>query len=291
MADVAVLNTTAELSGDTLLTAGDNATVVGLLTFDRDPGVPFAVTANSAKVTNLDADMVDGLHAADLAGAGVGDTETITGEWTFDTDPIFNADAIPETAIEDGALLARVADNETITGTWTFDEPIGQVAGSSAVSAKLGGIIYASSTTTGNVGTGEDTLYTQSLPANILGANNESIEFYFVGQTAANANVKRFRVKYGSTTIIDSGGSATPNAKEWAIQGKIIRVSATSQVVHASLYVGSNSDLATTVSTFNTTTASETLSGAVSFTITGEASTTNDIQVLGGSLKWLPAGN
>src|SRR3990167_1756984 len=41
-------------------------TVATFLTFDRDPGAPFAVTASSAVVPNLDADKVDGLEAAEF---------------------------------------------------------------------------------------------------------------------------------------------------------------------------------------------------------------------------------
>lgn len=36
-------------------------TITGLHTYDRDPAAPFAVSAGSAKVTNLDADQVDGV--------------------------------------------------------------------------------------------------------------------------------------------------------------------------------------------------------------------------------------
>lgn len=42
-------------------------TVTGLWTFDRDTSAPFAVTSGSAVVTNLDSDMLDGLHAAAAA--------------------------------------------------------------------------------------------------------------------------------------------------------------------------------------------------------------------------------
>lgn len=38
------------------------ATITALHTYDRDPSAPFAVTASSAVVTNLDADLVDGQH-------------------------------------------------------------------------------------------------------------------------------------------------------------------------------------------------------------------------------------
>ena len=58
-----VANTAANINGDTLLTAENSDTVTGLKTFDRDPAAPFAVSASSAVVPNLDADKVDGLHA------------------------------------------------------------------------------------------------------------------------------------------------------------------------------------------------------------------------------------
>jgi hypothetical protein len=67
MSTVAVLNTSAELSGSTLITEEDSATIEGLHTFDRDPSAPFAVTASSAVVPNLDADKVDGYEASGLA--------------------------------------------------------------------------------------------------------------------------------------------------------------------------------------------------------------------------------
>jgi hypothetical protein len=46
---------------------GTSYTQTGLVTFDRDPDAPFAVTPGSAVVPNLDADTVDGLHASVFA--------------------------------------------------------------------------------------------------------------------------------------------------------------------------------------------------------------------------------
>lgn len=57
---VAVLNTNANVSGKTLLLAENADTITGLKTFDRDPSAPFAVSASSAVVANLDADKLDG---------------------------------------------------------------------------------------------------------------------------------------------------------------------------------------------------------------------------------------
>lgn len=85
MADVIVNNTTTDLSGKTLVVAENSATVTGLLTFDRDPSAPIAVTAGSAVVTNLDADMLDGLHASNFLSTT--SSPTVTGLITFDRDP------------------------------------------------------------------------------------------------------------------------------------------------------------------------------------------------------------
>lgn len=57
---ISVLNTDVGLSGKTLATTDSDQTITGLKTFDNDPAAPFAVTASSAVVTNLDADKWDG---------------------------------------------------------------------------------------------------------------------------------------------------------------------------------------------------------------------------------------
>lgn len=59
-AQINVANNAANLTGKTLLAAENADTVTGLLTYDRDPSAPFAVTSGSAKVSNLDADLLDG---------------------------------------------------------------------------------------------------------------------------------------------------------------------------------------------------------------------------------------
>lgn len=60
MANVTVANTDAQLSAKTLITADGTQTLTGVKTFDLDPSAPFVVTSGSAKVTNLDADKLDG---------------------------------------------------------------------------------------------------------------------------------------------------------------------------------------------------------------------------------------
>lgn len=60
------LNSDASLEGKTITVNENNDTITGLKTFDRDPNPPFAVSASSAVVPNLDADKVDGIEGADL---------------------------------------------------------------------------------------------------------------------------------------------------------------------------------------------------------------------------------
>lgn len=64
MGTVSIANTSANLSADTLLSAENADTITGLKTFDRDPSAPFAVTASSTVVANLDADKLDGLEGS-----------------------------------------------------------------------------------------------------------------------------------------------------------------------------------------------------------------------------------
>lgn len=51
-------------SGGGVTSGGTSYTQTGLVTFDLDPSAPFNVTANSAVVTNLDADKLDGQHGS-----------------------------------------------------------------------------------------------------------------------------------------------------------------------------------------------------------------------------------
>jgi len=61
------------------LTQADRARITGEWVFDRDPDAPFGVSAGSAKVDNLDADLLDGKHESEFAD--LSENETITGEW------------------------------------------------------------------------------------------------------------------------------------------------------------------------------------------------------------------
>jgi len=67
MADLNVLNTSADLTGKTLVTAEGDRTISGLWTFNRGAGAPpIAVAAGAGAVANFDADKLDGKHASEI---------------------------------------------------------------------------------------------------------------------------------------------------------------------------------------------------------------------------------
>lgn len=147
------------------------------------------------------------------------------------------------------------------------------VPGSSAITARAGGVIYQSITAVGNITTGEDDLISQSIAANVLSANGQRLTGEFNGRFAANGNAKRIRLKFGSTTILDMGSGISPNGATWRMTYTITRTGAATQRVSASLLIGG---IAGPVFT-GVTTAAETLSGAITLKATGEATSTDDI--------------
>jgi hypothetical protein len=79
MADIQVVNTDADLSGNTLLTEENAYTITGLHTYSRSTSAPFAVNSGAAVVANLDADKLDGIEATGFVKAN--GTVALTANW------------------------------------------------------------------------------------------------------------------------------------------------------------------------------------------------------------------
>jgi hypothetical protein len=195
--------------------------------------------------------------------------------------------------------------NNSSTGTTVSSGSIGigevsptrkfEVAGSVAVKAgtstgqiaRVGGVIKTDTTTTGNVGIGEDTLQTYSVPADTLSTDGGALTGTYAGTFGASLNNKRLRLKFGATTIFDSGILAITAATDWALEFEIIRTGATTQKCNTRLNTSSG-----TLSAYSDySTAGETLSGAVTLLLTGEATADNDIVKEMFKLRWEPAEN
>lgn len=160
MADVSIANTTANVSGQTVLLGGRDQTVTGLHTFDRDPSAPFAVSANSAKVSNLDADLLDGLDWS-TATAWTSYTPTWTG--TGGTPSVGNGTIAGSYMTYGKFAVVRISltwgsttTANTATG-WNFSIPVTSASGALLLAGALcidgattyyNGVCYNGTTTT-----------------------------------------------------------------------------------------------------------------------------------------------
>ncbi len=157
-------------------------------------------------------------------------------------------------------------------------------SGSSTAYANAGGTLYQSTTAVGNITTGVDDLITQTIAANVLATNGDRLRITTIVSFAANANSKQILAKYGATTCYDSTAQ-TANAGTLWIEVIVTRTGAATQNICARV----NSSNASFVNTANFTTAAETLSGAVTFKLTGEAVSTDDIIQRSLLVEYLPA--
>lgn len=154
---------------------------------------------------------------------------------------------------------------------------LGVQAGTSSNDAAVGGVLYVSTSAVGNVGTGDDTLHSYSLPANTLATNNQSISIKAFGTVGSG---KTIRVKFGATTITEL---TTAVGGDWRIDAVVFRTGAATQKCFASIYCGSSG---TYDGHNNYVTAAATLSGVVTVAITGEGSSNNDVVCEMSIIEW-----
>lgn len=212
------------------------------------------------------------------------------------------------------AVLAGIATAATLAGVDTYAEGIGELAFSSdtfqlyvaktqnageflrvptsklgAVNFGIGGIIYDHYASVGNVGTGEDDLYSDTTPASLLGIDGEKIEAtYQLVLTGAAAATQQFKVYFGGTVIYDSTalsiGVATNNA---TIEVLVIRES--SSVVRCSVAISTDFATLFPYSKYTRITGL-TLSGTNILKVTGEAAgvgaATDQVVATMGVVKW-----
>ena len=158
------------------------------------------------------------------------------------------------------------------------------LAGTGAATCKPGGMLAASSTAVGNITTGEDDLISSTIPAAVLGTNLDSLEIIAWGTFAATANNKRVKLKYGATTLFDTGVLAI-NGDSWFLRAFVVRTGAATQIAIACITTGDALMLASA----SYTTPTETLSGTVIVKCTGEAVDTDDIIQKGLLVRWNPS--
>lgn len=138
---------------------------------------------------------------------------------------------------------------------------------------RLGGVLNTDNTTTANVGTGEDTLFSYTVAANTLSTDGQTLIARATGRMGASGSTKRVRVRFGSTVLFDSTALSDISGSEWHLFIEITRTGAATQKAVAT-WISSNSAL---TSSIDYTTPTETLSGSVTLSITGEATSNNEV--------------
>lgn len=132
-------------------------------------------------------------------------------------------------------------------------------------------ILDVSTSQVGTVTTGEDVLYTYTLPSDTLAEDGDAIRGRISGIVGNNGNVKSIKLKFGATTFLTRGTTTPTIGQGFTIDFEIIRTGATAQKCNAT-FSGSDG----TASAYYSA-AGETLSGPVDIELTGEGTDTNDV--------------
>lgn len=78
MATVSISNTDSSISGKEMVVTAGTHTITGAWSFSRSTSAPFSVNSGAAKVTNLDADKLDGQDGPSGAIVGTTDVQVLT---------------------------------------------------------------------------------------------------------------------------------------------------------------------------------------------------------------------
>lgn len=103
---------------------------------------------------------------------------------------------------------------------------------SNGVRYALGGTLAQNFADVGNVGTGEDDLFSYTTPANTFDVNGQSIRAKYSGTFANTASTKQLKAYFGGTAFFDSTALTISAASYWTLDVHLIRVS--SSVVRCS---------------------------------------------------------
>lgn len=144
--------------------------------------------------------------------------------------------------------------------------------------------VYTQSNSVGNVGTGEDTLHTFSVPSSGFFANNDSFEVIGAGTFAANANNKRIKLIFGAVTLFDTTALAF-NSGDWLIRARIFRITTTTAKAIIT-WQSSNATLATVTDYVSVPTFNFLTTNVLRFT--GEATADNDVVQELMQVFWVP---
>lgn len=187
---------------------------------------------------------------------------------------------IPSLRVNGVSMLP--ASTEIFAGTGTAEGGISSVLTVSTTSAQTG------------ANTTETDLWTYSLPANTLSADNYGVRITAFLKNGATANNKTIRAYFGATVVVSSGAYAG-NAHNVKVVVEVFRTAASAQKAIGLLTSqgsGVTAGSAPGAASDYTTPAADT-TGAITIKITGQNGTAaaGDIVFQGGFIEFLRAGS
>lgn len=187
----------------------------------------------------------------------------------------FNGGTNPSSVVN---AVATYSTDVSSSAEWFVENEAGVVTQLTEQEQTLNTVIAS----TGNVTTGEDQLFSYTLPASRLRVDGQSVAGRFSGIVANNANTKTLRLKFGSTTIATRSTTTPTIGQGWTMDWECFRTGAATQRCNIT-FSGSDG----IASSFYTTTT-ETLSGTVAIVLTGEATATDDIIMHTSKTRFVP---
>lgn len=134
-----------------------------------------------------------------------------------------------------------------------------------------------STTAVGNIGAGPDDMTSYALPAGLLASDGMVLRFTAGGTLAANANAKSILIVFGATSFTLLPAVATSGGF-WRLQGEIVRVSATTQLMFASINVVNGAGgTGTAFAGGPATQPTETLANSITFKTQANGTADNDV--------------
>jgi len=179
---------------------------------------------------------IDAMRGGVLAFYSVGTTPSYhAGDWQIGDTAKFK--------FSDVSLSRSVAKTFALSDGGNLTVPAG---GAAATPAKTGGVIYTSTTSTGNTAdTNWDTLLRDTLPASVLDANGRMLRITGSGITAANGNTKGVLLWIGALSM-NLLPEAVYNNVSFVFEATVTRTGSSAQMIDVFCIVG-GSVYATTV--------------------------------------------
>lgn len=223
------------------------------------------------------------------------------GSWIFDTGAAANAYIQLRTSDASGsgqteAIFAKngqvaLGGTSTVTGAMlSVYGRIAGLAGGAAAWLTVGGTIYSTVTTVGNVGTGEDDLIAVTLPANLLNTNHDAVDFVVSLALSGTTGTRQVRTYFAGTLAYDSRAvTMAVTTTHAVVVMRVVRESSTVVRCHTAcdhtIFTLDAAGYARITGLDLTTTNVIKITGETA----GGAPATDDVQATAGRIEFLPA--